>query len=298
MLFLIILLIFTGSGLFSLEQMMEPVSSGLHARCLEIVQGWDSPWTPFYSALICGKTLPESDIKHALRTLGIIHIMVISGAHLIFMEKLWRSLPDFPFKRAGLILFLLFYSLSSGLKPPVVRALFSLLAMYLNKSKKWFWSPMWRVQISGMLTLCVFPGWIHSLSLQMSWLASLGMCQRKKWLSCSLTYFLLLPILAQWGGVHPFSILVNWLITPLISGILLPISLLVFIMPFLLPVTDALWSVVLWVLKQLARGSPSAPLWEWEKMDSFFIWIYIALVFFILQISHVFFHMKKKQLKL
>ena len=127
--------------------------------------------------------------------------MIISGAHLIFLEKTWNLLPSFRFKNFLLGFFLLIYSMSAGLSPPVLRALFSLLLARINKALKLFWSPYVRVQISGLLCLFCQSSWFHSLSLQLSWVASIGMSnhQLSRLHSCMLTFILILPIVSQWG---------------------------------------------------------------------------------------------------
>ena len=138
---------------------LAPLRSGsriLHQFCLQTVHsgGYSKAGpedtaqtgevlTDIYSALLCGERLPEGELKHTFVALGIIHLMVISGCHLIFLEKMWKNLlPDFRFKNIFLTGFLFIYSLSAGCTPPVLRALFSLLLSRINKKFKLFWSPL------------------------------------------------------------------------------------------------------------------------------------------------------------
>ena len=239
---------------------------------------------PIYSALVCGERLPEGILKKTFMSLGVIHLMVISGAHLIFIEKAWNFLPRFRFKNTSLVFFLLLYAFSAGLNPPILRALFSFVMIQINKKWKLFWSPYTRVHISGLLCLLCQHTWVHSLSLQLSWVASLGMVNPRlsRWKSCILTYLLLLPLISSWSNFHPFSIVVNWLIAPLASCVLLPLSLLTLPFPFLRLFTDVLWEwflQLLYFLKPLTehRGIELAP------FSSFALWIYIALLFIVLE---------------
>lgn len=276
---------------------IEPLSQLLQERCLQQVQTGKTEFTDLYSALLCGKRLPTGEVKKTFLSLGIIHLMVISGAHLIFLEKIWKLLPSFRFKNTLLGFFLLTYSMSAGLSPPVLRALFSLLLARINRECKLFWSPYVRVQISGLLCLLCQNSWFHSLSLQLSWVASMGMSnhQLSRLHSCALTFILILPIVSQWGSLHPLSIIVNWLMTPLTSCVLLPLSLLTLPFPFLRFLTDKLWEWFLQItnlLRPLMENKGVELSWS---LSSFQIWIYIAMTFILLQFFFIFFKRKKHQ---
>lgn len=256
----------------------------LHAECLQNISAGNEVLMPIYSALICGERLPEGMLKKTFISLGVIHLMVISGAHLIFIEKAWKFLPHFRFKNTSFVFFLLLYAFSAGLSPPILRALFSFVLTRINKKWKLFWSPYTRVHISGLLCLLCEQTWIHSLSLQLSWVASLGMANPRlsRWKSCILTYLLILPLVSSWSNAHPFSIVVNWLIAPLASCVLLPLSLLTLPFPFLRLFTDIVWQWFLQLLNFLRpltehRGIELAP------FSSFTLWIYIALLFIVLE---------------
>lgn len=281
----------------SFLSLIEPLSQFLQERCLQQVQTGKTEFTDLYSALLCGKRLPAGEIKKTFLSLGIIHLMVISGAHLIFLEKIWKLLPSFRLKNTLLGFFLLIYSMSAGLSPPVLRALFSLLLARINKDLKLFWSPYVRVQISGLLCLLCQNSWFHSLSLQLSWVASMGMSnhQLSRLHSCAITFILILPIVSQWGGLHPLSIIVNWLMTPLTSCVLLPLSLLTLPFPFLRFLTDKLWEQFLQItnlLRPLMENKGIELSWS---LSSFQIWIYIAVTFILLQFFFTFFKRKKHQ---
>ncbi len=276
----------------SLLSIVEPYSQSLHEWCLWKIQSTQTaePLTNIYSALICGERLPEGEMKKTFIALGLIHLMVISGAHLIFLEKTWNLLPSFRFKNTLLGLFLLIYSMSAGLKPPVLRALFSLLLTKVNKELKMFWSPYFRVQISGLLCLLCQSTWFNSLSLQLSWIASMGMSNHRlsRLKSCSLTFILILPIVSQWGGTHPLSILLNWLIAPLTSCLLLPASLLTIPFPFLRFFTDRLWEYFLFIMEKLRPIMENKRIELPWSLSSFQIWIYICISFILLQLYFVY----------
>ena len=256
----------------------------LHIECVQNIVGGNEALTSIYSALVCGERLPEGVLKKTFMSLGIIHLMVISGAHLIFIEKAWNILPYFRFKNISLIFFLLIYAFSAGLSPPILRALFSFLLARINKKWKLFWSPYIRVHISGLLCLLCQHNWIHSLSLQLSWVASLGMSNPclSRWKSCVLTYLLIVPLVSSWSNAHPFSIVINWLIAPLASSVLLPLSLLTLPFPFLRVFTDVMWEwflQLLYFLKPLTEHKGI----EFISLNVITVWIYIILLFIIME---------------
>lgn len=292
---LILILLILCVNPFSLLSVLKPGTNFLHEWCLQKVHTEENQWTVIYSALLCGERLPDGEIKKTFITLGIIHLMVISGAHLIFLEKIWNLLPKFYFKNTVMTIFLLIYSMSAGLNPPVLRALFSLLLARINKDFKLFWSPYLRVHISGLLCLCCQSAWFHSLSLQMSWIASMGMSNHRlsKLQSCTLTFILILPIISQWGNVHPLSILINWVITPLASGILLPLSLLTIPFPFTRSITDKLWEYLIHTLNLLKPFMENKGIELQWLLNSFQIWIYICLIFILFHLYFIYSIRKK-----
>ncbi len=271
----------------SLLSFLKPIIHPAHVFCLSRIPE-DSKWELIYSALVCGESLPDGEIRKVFTALGVIHLMVISGTHLIFIEKLWSLLPSFRFKYIFLCSFLVVYTLSSGLRPPVLRALFALFLARMIKRYKLFWSPYWKVQISGMLCLICQSVWVNSISLQLSWLASMGMANRSfsRLFSCALTYVLILPVVSGWGGVHPLSILVNWLLVPITGCLLLPLSMLIIPLPFLYPLTDICWTHFINLLSKIRPVMENKGV-EVTTLSSFQIWIYIGVLFIVFQMFFV-----------
>ena len=292
---LILIIIILCVNPFSLLSVLKPGTQFLHEWCLQKVHTEENQWTVIYSALLCGEKLPDGEIKKTFITLGIIHLMIISGAHLIFLEKIWNLLPKFQFKNTIMTIFLLIYSMSAGLNPPVLRALFSLLLAKINKDCKLFWSPYLRVHISGLLCLCCQSSWFHSLSLQMSWIASIGMSNHRfsKLKSCVLTFILIFPIVSQWGSTHPLNIFINWVVTPLASGIFLPLSLLTIPFPFIRPITDKLWEYLMYILNFLKPFIENKGIELQWSLSSFQIWIYICLIFILFHLYFIYSIRKK-----
>lgn len=272
---------------------LRPITNWLHTSCLQQIPA-SSEWQDIYGAFVCGEYLPEGQIKKVFVATGVIHLMIISGAHLVFIEKTWSALPSFRFKQLSLAIFLMLYALTAGLKPPILRALFSLSIHRINKKLKLFYSPYWKVQFSGMLCLICHSAWAHSISLQLSLLASLGMANHSmsRIKSCALTYLIILPIISAWGGLHPLSILINWVLTPIASVILLPLSMLVVPLPWIHLLVDLLWSYFLQILNWIRPVMENQGL-QIISFSSFYIWIYIWVLFILLQIIYIYIQQTK-----
>ena len=209
--------------------------------------------------------------------------MVVSGAHLLFLERLWIKLPLPFFKKTGLSFFLVFYALITHLHPPVLRALFSFFLFQLSQSQKLFWSQSVITHLSGFLCLFYSPQWTHSLSLQLSWLASLAQGLSSSSLVKALcTYVIVFPIISQWQFLHPLTVLINWLIAPLIGFFLLPLSFITAFLPFLQFVNDKIWDFIFFLLTFINQLLPDFPrLSTFQQFQKEYIWLYINCIFLI-----------------
>lgn len=214
--------------------------------------------------------------------------MVVSGAHLLFLERLWNKLPLPFFKQTGLFLFLVFYALITHLHPPVVRSLFSFFLFQINRRFKLFWSQALITHLSGILCLFYSPQWIHSVSLHLSWLAGLAQTFSTSSIKRSLfTYIIVFPIISQWQFLHPLTVLINWLAAPVIGFVLLPLSFMTVAFPFLQGFSDRVWEGMFFILKFFNRMLPD---FGWQPDLSVFkeyIWFYIGCVFLTVCLSGI-----------
>ena len=255
-----------------------------------------------YKSLVCGKRLPAGPLKLLFIQGGLIHLTVVSGAHLLFLERFWKKLPGPVFlKTHGLFVILILYALASHLYPPVVRALFSFFLFRLSHSLKLFWNPNFITLLSGIGCLIYQPSWVHSFSLKLSLLAcflqNISVNSLKK---CFFIYLFILPVVNRWQALHPLTVLINWTLAPLISGLLFPLSFLSPFFPDLYFLTDQLWAVTLQALKFIQIFPSQSPLIKWFIPEGW-IWPYIGLVCIILFITDFFqrkrlFYSKKTEL--
>ena len=264
------------------------ISQKLHGLCLQHLD-FQPPLKDIYTSLVCGKRLKASALKDIFIQGGLIHLTVVSGAHLLFLEKLWRRIPWPPFiKTKGLLFLLTIYALSTRLQAPVLRALFSFCLSRCSESFKLFWNPGLITLLSGLFCLLCKPSWVDSFSLQLSVLACLllnfSISPIKK---CFFVYLFILPIINHWQSLHPFTVLVNWMLAPLISSLLFPLSFLSPFFPVLYPLTDSLWSFLLKMLKLVEFFPSHSPLITWA-IPKKWIWPYILFIRLLIFLIHKF----------
>lgn len=263
---------------------LSSISHTIHEICLNQLS-FNSAFPDIYKALVCGKRLPYGEIKQLFVKGGLIHLAVVSGAHLIFLENLWLKLP-LPkiIKNNGLSVFLILYALAGRFQPPVLRALFSVFFFQASQKLKLFWSSEGITLLSALACLICNREWINSISLQLSILASLVYSAPKSSLTKAFfIYFSLLPILNRWQSLHPLTVLINWILAPIISGLLFPLSFFSPFLPFLYTISDFLWKGFLKILEFVNFLPSDMSLIEYQLPKNW-TWFYILTVFFLLSI--------------
>lgn len=219
------------------------------------------------AALICGNSLPASEVRQLFLDTGLVHVMVVSGAHLLFLESLVSRCPKF------LRLTLLgLYCWLTGFGAPVVKAfVFRICELHLRPLG---WSRLQMEAAAISITLCLYPWWLTSRSLEMSWMCALALSLppllRWQALDQSLKAYVLLFVFA---GSSLVSIAWNALVAPAVGVILFPLSLAILPLPFLAPLVDRVWDLFLLLLAWGPKAPPSS--WFFSSRDLF--WIPLAL---------------------
>ncbi|MBO9665236.1 MAG: ComEC/Rec2 family competence protein [Bdellovibrio sp.] len=237
------------------------------------------------ASLVCGENLTDKELKLSLTKTSLIHIFVISGAHLILLDEL-LSILKIPFFVRFIFLFI--YSVIVGWQPPAVRALVALGTRAALRKLHWHFPPDLMVLIAGAATLLIFPPWWQSLSLLMSWCAALALCWsstlriKSKFTAvlvsqCAIFLFMCAPLWGL-GALHPLSLLYNILLGPVVSFVLMPLAFAVAFIHPLVPAFDFMVNFFATILKlisepiTLVRGNaPSVGLlWFWVLLWQLF----------------------------
>lgn len=234
-----------------------------HTHCLQsIPYGEFRTW---HQAIVCGATPPPEDIVN-FQTIGLYHLLVVSGAHLSFLSLMLEGLDRFQFGKALRFSIITLYLPVCQFQPPLVRSWFELLISSYSSKLKLPQNHLLLCLFSGTWTLLVFPQWISSFSFWLSWLATLA-CRaiqqspQNTLTKTALIQLLILPGVFSISGFHPLQILANWILGPVLGYLLFPLCLLTTLIHQLQFISDFLWSlldqILIWICPYMEMGSGS-----------------------------------------
>lgn len=130
------------------------------------------------SGMLIGHNDLSERLSQSLKSSGIIHIVVVSGQNLTMIFAFLAVAGSRFLKRkiflvtAGVIL--LAYLGLVGFAPPVVRAYLMILIAIMAEMSGRKYSGLYALLISGSVMVAIDPVVIHSVSFQLSFLASIG----------------------------------------------------------------------------------------------------------------------------
>lgn len=274
----------------SLQSLVTQLSATLQNKCV-LLSPNEFQNREWISAVVCGKNPAQNSEYRLLQMSGLLHLVVVSGSHLVFIEQILSFVFErFKWRLLAKILVLTAFALITGFQPPVVRALCSQLLNHFQNSTKLFWSPPAVTLFAGLITLMIAPAWWKSLSLQLSWVAALSLQispGTQNWsqkIKQQLHIFVLMfPLLMQFAPPHPASILYNLAAAPFLGVVMFPASAAAMLFPSALSFVDSMWS---WFFKVLDVSVPRSGSLEPIELGSLaFIWAYVfALnIFFVMR---------------
>lgn len=273
--FLGLLFLFNSLNLLNL---LADHSKILQQLCISYVPN-QSEYRDFTQAIVCGSTLPNNAFNQQLKDIGLIHLIVVSGSHLIFLSEL---INKFPFRHMVIrYLLLICFSLLTGFQAPVARALSHQILCDLQSAFRLNWSKTQIVWNASLFCLALNPIWINSISFLLSWAASLALSlvEKPKGLKKHVLFFVIFsPLLAYISTLNPITILTNWLLAPIIGMVLFPLSLVSFLLTPLSPIVEVMW----FTLDKVSFFISKLPLFDldFRISSTIYLWIYIWLVHF------------------
>ena len=227
------------------------ISAPAHQFCIKNVPKVDRD---IHSALVCGENRLRSSVRKLLSTTGLIHLLVVSGSHLVVLMEL-LALISMP--HVLRLIILCAFVLMTGFQPPCVRSLVQLCLRFLNRLYHWHWSPVELTVRAAIITLVLVPQWLTSWSFQLSLAASLALAMTSQTTAKPIRTQLLIALfvapLLLGNTLAPVCVFANVILGPLLGLILFPLAALDFFIPVFIPVFHSIWSILTVVLEEAAH---------------------------------------------
>lgn len=137
------------------------------------------PQASLLNGIIFGVNLRTSkEFYQQLKMVGLLHLVVLSGANISLLAAMIGTLTSFLSKRISVlvtILLIILFVIFVGPQPPVVRAAFTgiltLVAIIYGRKNY----ALYALLLSLIFIAIFWPKWITSISLQLSYGATLGL---------------------------------------------------------------------------------------------------------------------------
>ena len=294
-LFITILLAGAELGRLSIFSFLSSGATFLHSACLSWIPNGSSH-APEMKALVCGANFSELETSRLYVATGLIHLFVVSGAHLLVLKKIIEVPLAFLPPRVAAMLGLFLLTVYAGVcefNPPVTRSLLALVLMNEFLVGKINWPAPFKIFITGLLTLLFNTAWTTSLSFQLSWLIALGLCvgneffrHNSVFIRQALNYIFIFPTLLLFQFPHPLTIVLNVIFAPVLEFILFPLALCASVFPIFITPFDFMISLLQLTLSKTEMTPDMGSL---EKSDLFILanWILILTVHALLHMHHV-----------
>ncbi len=271
------------------------IARQLHSVCQRQIIKSNKRFVNEKLALICGKKINQHFEKSLITQAGLIHIFVVSGAHLNFYKKCFVFLFGARWGKYILSLFLILFTFTCNNSPPILRATAEHFIKLINHYFKLNFIDNETILLSGILAIALLPAYSQSLSLQLSLICTLVMRTQYFKVKTFILYFIISPVLLLFTVPNPVITIPSFLLTLLITSLLFPMTLLtsLFHNP-LQTVTDLLYTLMYRVLEVTTVEIQTLELSQ--KLDSqkmiLLIWLYIAILIYY------FMHLEKKHKKI
>ena len=193
--------------------------------------------------LIGDKKNIEEEVLDSYSVNGIIHLFSISGMHIsLFVLILNKLLNRFKFKNILIIIFLIFYMIITNFLVGVIRSGLMYIALLINKKTGSRLKTIDMLVFLGMIMIVLKPNYIRDVGFLFSFIVTYFLLYSSDLINSFKSYYtnLLfisyiaflagLPILIyNFSTVNFLSILLNIIFVPLVSFVILPLSIILFI---------------------------------------------------------------------
>lgn len=241
-----------------------------------IEQTLHEPYASLLKGLVYGVPVRiDTHLKSAIVASGLAHLIVLSGTNITLLTSLTEKIFLIFGRRVGVVMQLAFlgvFTCMVGVQPPLMRALFMFLCTTvcsMTGRPSYVW---WNLFLSLLCIALIWPQWISTISLHLSVCATIGIIISSRlrdklphklptimdlllesWIVCLITAPLTFLYFGTISLVSPFStVLVSWLIVPLMIGGFF-ISAMYHFLPFIVfPIASCVFvglEYLLWIIQ-------------------------------------------------
>ena len=213
-----------------------------------------------YIFLLGDKSLINKDVLRSYQENGISHLFAISGMHISLIANIINKLLKKYFKEEKIFkitsIVLVLYLLLVGFSPSILRGVLFYILFSINKIYYFYIKPINLVLLISSISLLINPNYIFDVGFQYSYLISISLILFSIEISNNnyfislfktslLSFFVSVPItLYNYYQLNLLSIIYNLFFVPLISIIIFPLSLLVFMIKPLIPIYNFLINIL------------------------------------------------------
>ena len=254
---------------------------------------------PYINGLIFGKDdYINDDVTTSFRNIGISHLFAISGTHVsifvLILNNILKRLKIYEEKRCIIIiLFLLFYMFLTSYPMSVLRSCIFTILLTINKRFYFFIKPQNLLYLTLAIILFINPLYIYNLGLQLSFSISLSLILMENYINKNkakiekalcisfISFIVSFPIVINnFYEVNFLSIIYNLFFVPFITMLILPLTLISFIFPFL----DNILHILIFILENLTLflSKISALKITFCKVNFVIFCLYYVLIIFCL----------------
>ena len=205
-----------------------------------------------YAFILGDKSYIDTNIYSSFKDCGTTHLFAVSGMHVSFLVLALKTiLSKMKIKEQKIniicILFLIFYMFLIGFSASVVRASMLTILLLINKKINLNLPSLNILYILFLFLIIINPFYIYDLGFIYSFTTSFGLMLfskkitgnylKKLFLVSFIAFICSLPItLSNFYEFNILTIINNIIIVPLVSLILFPLTIVVFLLPFLEPI--------------------------------------------------------------
>ena len=254
---------------------------------------------PYINGLIFGKDdYINDDVTTSFRNIGISHLFAISGTHVsifvLILNNILKRLKIYEEKRCIIIiLFLLFYMFLTSYPMSVLRSCIFTILLTINKRFYFFIKSQNLLYLTLAIILFINPLYIYNLGLQLSFSISLSLILMGEYINSFkknigksfcisfISFVVSFPIVINnFYEVNFLSIFYNLFFVPFITMLILPLTLISFIFPFL----DNILHIFIFILENLTLflSKISALKITFCKVNFVIFCLYYVLIIFCL----------------